>query len=177
MSARSHEPDDSPAQSCEACPFTVDRRIFLRAAALAAVGALVGGVASPALAAVVGSIKPHDAAGAERLYDLPTVDSVAIDEENEVILVRWRDRAYALSARCTHRGAALRWRAAEGRVFCPKHKARFLPDGAHASGRTTRDLDRFDIQLRGQSLVVDLTVVLRADQDPEAWRAAVVRLA
>ena len=92
-------------------------------------------------------------------------------------LVRWQGRAYALSAQCTHRGAALVWRADEGRVFCPKHEARFRPDGVHASGRRARDLDRFDIRQRGNTLVVDLTALRRADADVDAWQAAVVRLA
>jgi nitrite reductase/ring-hydroxylating ferredoxin subunit len=177
MSASSQEPNDATPQSCEACPLTVDRRVFLRAAALAAVGALVGGIETPAFAGRVASTRPRHSAGGERLYDVPLTDSVAIDEANDVILVRWQERAYALSSRCTHRGAALDWRADEGRVFCPKHKARFRPDGGHASGRATRDLDRFDIHRRGNALVVDLTALRRADRDPEAWQAAVVRLA
>ena len=177
MSPSSHEPDDLTPRSCEACPLTVDRRVFLRAAALGVVSALMGGSASPAFAGVVSSARPHTTAGGDRLYDLPPADAVLLDEANEVILVRWQGRAYALSAQCTHRGAALVWRADEGRVFCPKHEARFRPDGVHASGRRARDLDRFDIRQRGNTLVVDLTALRRADADVDAWQAAVVRLA
>jgi nitrite reductase/ring-hydroxylating ferredoxin subunit len=151
--------------------------VFLRSAALAALGALVAGSKSPAFAGVVASARPRHVIGSERVYNVPPADSVSIDEANDVILVRWQDRAYALSSRCTHRGAALDWLAGEERVFCPKHKARFRPDGVHASGRRARDLDRYDIRQRGNALVVDLTTLRHADRDPDAWQAAVVRLA
>ena len=39
------------------------------------------------------------------------------------------------------------WHAAESRVYCPKHKVRFRPDGMHDSGRATRSLDRYDLRL------------------------------
>jgi nitrite reductase/ring-hydroxylating ferredoxin subunit len=176
MSVPSKEaPDVTPA--CDECPLTVDRRVFLRAAALAAVGALVVGSELPAFAGVVASVRPRGTAGGERLYDVPPLDGVSIDDTNEVILVRWQNRAYALSSRCTHRGASLDWRADEGKVFCPKHKARFHPDGVHAGGRRTRDLDRYDIHRRGNALAVDLSAVRRADTNADAWQAAVVRLA
>ena len=164
---------------CGPCPLAVDRRLFLRNAALAALGALAAGTIPTSLARAVESVRPLDASGAtaaERLYAIPSADGVSIDEANELILVRWQGRAYAFSSRCTHRGAKLQWRAGEGRVFCPRHKARFRPDGAHDSGRQTRDLDRYDIRRRGDALVIDFGALRRADADPTAWAGAVVRL-
>jgi hypothetical protein len=61
-------------------------------------------------------------------------------------------------------------------VFCPKHKARFRPDGAHDSGRASRDLDRYALNRQGSSIVVNLDTLHRADQEPEAWRSAVIVL-
>lgn len=176
MSIPNGDAPDLDPTSCDACPLAVDRRVFLRAAALAAVGALVAASELPAFARPVANVRPRHSAGGERVYDVPPIDSVSIDESNEVILVRWQNRAYALSSRCTHRGASLDWRAGEGRVFCPRHKARFRPDGVHAGGRRTRDLDRFDIHRRGDGLVVDLSTLRRVDTQPAAWEAAVAQL-
>jgi nitrite reductase/ring-hydroxylating ferredoxin subunit len=91
-----------------------------------------------------------------------------------VILARWQGHLYAFSLRCPHRGTRLEWHASESRVFCPKHKARFRPDGAHDSGRNTRSLDRYGLRLEGGAVVVELDVLHRIDEDPTAWEAAVI---
>ena len=160
----------------DGCVFAGDRRTFLRATALGVLAALAGDAVLPAVAQAIGTATPRTAKGAELRYTLPPSDVVAVDEGNELILVRWQSRAYALSTKCTHRGAKLEWRASEGRVFCPKHKARFRPDGAHDSGRSTRALDRFDIRREGAALVIRLDALRRADTDPAAWAAAVAVL-
>jgi nitrite reductase/ring-hydroxylating ferredoxin subunit len=173
---------ETPASShdaCGACPRELGRRLFLRDVALAALGVLAVGAVPSAVEGMVATVRPLDGGSrdaVERSYAIPAADGVSIDDENEVILARWQGRVYAFSARCTHRGARLEWRADEGRVFCPKHKARFQPDGAHASGRRTRDLDRHPIRRRGDTLVVDYDTVLRVDTDRAAWAAAVVPL-
>jgi nitrite reductase/ring-hydroxylating ferredoxin subunit len=158
------------------CSFSVDRRTFLRASALGVLAALAGEAALPALAEAVGTVAPIRSGRLELRYGLPAADGVAVDEGNEVILVRWQGRAYAFSTKCPHRGGRLEWHPAESRVFCPKHKARFRPDGAHDSGRSTRDLDRFDIRREGSSLVIDRDALRRADSDPAGWAAAVAML-
>lgn len=175
MSANSERHDESHPE-CGGCPLTLDRRGFLRDAALAAIGALAAGALSPRLAEAMLAVRPLRASALERVYAIPTDDSISIDAANEVILVRWQNRAYAFSTRCPHRGGKLQWRDAEQRVYCPKHKARFRADGAHASGRRTRDLDRYDLRVRRGVLVVDLDSLRRADREPAAWAAAVVEL-
>ena len=112
--------------------------------------------------------------GNQRHYDLPRSDGVAVDSDNEVILARWQGHVYAFSLRCTHRGTRLVWHADESRVFCPKHKARFRPDGAHDSGRITRSLDRYGLRLEGGAVVVELDMLYRLDEDPAGWTAAVM---
>ena len=165
-----HETD----RASGSCFFAVDRRAFLRATALGVLGALVGEALLPTLASAVGTATPASMGKLELRYALPPADGVAVDEGNEVILVRWQGRAFAFSAKCPHRGARLEWHPAEGRVFCPKHKARFRPDGAHDSGRQSRDLDRYDVRREGASLVIRLDMLRRADTDPAGWAAAVV---
>ena len=166
-------------ESCSHCPIVVDRRALLRKAALTAAAALVGlGAArSAAFASTVRTISPDDRRGTERSYRIPTAESVYVDSGSEVILARWQNRLYAFSLACPHRGATLEWRPGESRVFCPRHKARFRTDGAHDSGRASRDLDRFDIHRIGDSVVVNLAALRRADTDAAAWAAASVYVA
>ncbi|MGZ8455247.1 MAG: Rieske (2Fe-2S) protein [Gemmatirosa sp.] len=160
------------------CPHALGRRTFLREAALAAAAILIGlGAAPELLAGELPSVPARRAVGAMRVYAIPAADGATVDAENEVLLVRWAGRVYAFALACPHRGVRLEWHAAEGRAFCPKHEARFRPDGAHDSGRRTRALDRYDVRREGDRLVVQLDVRRRVDQDPAAWEAATVRLA
>lgn len=169
--------DDAP--SCEGCPVATGRRAFLRDAAMAATAAIAAvAVVKPAaaFAEAVREIAPTTARLLERKYAIPTVDGVSIDVANSVMLARWENRLYGFSLRCPHKGAPLEWRASEQRVFCPKHKARFLADGSHVSGRGSRDLDRYGIRRTGGAVVVDLSRPLRQDRDPDAWQRAVLSL-
>jgi nitrite reductase/ring-hydroxylating ferredoxin subunit len=136
-------------------------------------------LASPALARAesVGEIRPRGVNGTQRMYPVPTANSISIDVDNDVILARWQDRVYAFSLRCPHRGTRLQWLTGEQRIFCPKHKARFRGDGQHDSGRQSRDLDRYAIGLNGSAAAVDLAVAYRADTEPEAWSRAVLVMA
>ena len=174
--------DTHASQSCEQCPMVTSRRVFLRdAAAMAAAAVAAVSIASPgmAFAQTVTEIEPVriPAAGIpERSYAIPAANSVSVDPTNEVILARWEDRVYAFSMKCPHKGAQLEWRQSEERVYCPKHEARFLADGSHASGRGTRDLDRYSIRRNANDIVVDLGELWRRDTDPDAWTQAVVAL-
>ena len=173
-----HEKAEVQYGRCTDCPAAgASRRAFLRD-----VGVLVAtffgasALPSPARALVntVTEIRPVGARGREHSYALPPGDSISIDVDNDVILARWQNRVYAFSLRCPHRGTRLQWHADERRIFCPKHKARFLSDGSHDSGRRSRDLDRYRIARQGDGIVVDLGAVLREDTDPDAWAAAVL---
>jgi nitrite reductase/ring-hydroxylating ferredoxin subunit len=171
--------------ACDHCRVLADRRAFLRHSALAAVTTLAAAGLAPAgaLAETVRVISPRVAAGrdsedTERSYAIPAGDSISVDVANDLILARWQNRVYAFSLRCPHRGTRLEWHAGEGRVFCPKHKARFRPDGAYDSGRRTRALDRYAVRRQGAAqLVDDLAAVLREDADALRWAAAAVTVA
>jgi nitrite reductase/ring-hydroxylating ferredoxin subunit len=167
---------------CEGCPVATSRRAFLREAALSAAAAIAAlSVVNPAslFAEAVSEITPTSTPTAgllERTYAIPATDSVSVDVGNDVILARWQNRVYAFSLKCPHKGARLEWRNSEKRVFCPKHKARFLADGSHVSGRGKRDLDRYEIHRTPDGIVVDLRRARRADTDPDAWARTVVSL-
>jgi nitrite reductase/ring-hydroxylating ferredoxin subunit len=164
--------------ACDNCPaVTASRRAFIRDVATMVAGALAfGAIASPAAALVraAGEIRPTNASGLLRTYAIPSTDSISVDVGNDLILARWQNRVYAFSLKCPHRGTRLEWHSDEQRIFCPKHKARFTPNGAHDTGRQSRDLDRYQISQQGASVAVDLGVVLRADTNAQAWSAAVV---
>jgi nitrite reductase/ring-hydroxylating ferredoxin subunit len=161
-----------------ACLHTLDRRAFLQRAALSTVAALIAGglVPSLAMAEDVAPLSPRVASAAARSYDIPAQDGVYVDAASELAIARVNGKLLAFSLACPHRGATLQWRAGEGRFDCPKHKARFLTDGAHASGRATSDLDRFALQRVGHQVRVMLDRPLSAKADPVAWDAAVLVL-
>jgi len=170
----------SRQDACDACPAaTASRRAFVRDVATMVAGLFaVGAAASPAAALVQAAkeITSTGAKGLTRTYAIPTVDTISVDVANDVILARWQNRVYAFSLKCPHRGTRLEWIDNEQRIFCPKHKARFTPNGTHDSGRGSRDLDRYAITRQGSSVLVDLGAVLRADSDREAWQAAVAAI-
>lgn len=168
--------DTNVPGGCQACPHATDRRAFLRHMALAVAGTLAVTGLSPGAAFASGAryIAPLATRGSQRRYDLPRADGVSIDGSNEVILARWQGHVYAFSLKCPHRGTTLVWHADESRVFCPKHKARFRPDGAHESGRNTRSLDRYALHLEGGAVVVELDTLYRVDENPAGWNGAVI---
>lgn len=114
--------------------------------------------------------------GDEAAYPLPPSDGATIDRDHAVILVRHQDRIYAFALWCPHQHTALRWQDEERQFRCPKHKSTFQPDGAFVSGRATRAMDRHPVRRDGGTVVVDLAVTLREDEDADLWRQAVVQL-
>jgi Rieske Fe-S protein len=112
----------------------------------------------------------------ERSYPVPATDGATIDRDQQVILVRFQQRAYAFNLACPHENTALRWRAAESRFQCPRHESKYQPDGTFVSGRATRNMDRFAIRRSGGTFLVDLNQWFRSDQQPKEWAAAVATL-
>lgn len=174
-SSDSHDPSTSPdgASPCEGCALDGTRRDFLREA-VAALSALAL-VPARALA----EMRPVSASrtqGSSVTYPLPPDDSVLIDKEREVILVRWAGMVYAFRRSCPHQRAALKWREEDRRFQCPKHKSRYQPDGTFISGRATRGMDRYAVRRNGNQVVVDLDKLYRQDKDGGGWTAALVKL-
>ena len=179
---KTHNEDAAGAQSqdtCGDCPVANSRRVFLRDLGMtvaAAVAAIALSRPTLAFAESIGEIEPMRSSLAERTYAIPRTDGVSVDISNDVILARWENRVYAFSLKCPHKGARLEWRAAEQRVFCPKHKARFLASGTHVSGRGKRDLDRYEVRQTEMGIVVNLGRLYREDKSRAEWEAAVVAL-
>lgn len=154
------------SHDCEGCSLGTDRRRFIGAALGFAFAA-----ALPARLAHALSSK-----GAEHRYPIPAGDSVSIDADNGVILVRWTGKVYAFNLACPHQNTALRWQEDEHRFQCPKHKSRYEPDGTFISGRATRSMDRLAIRRDGNAVMVELDTMYKQDENPAGWAAAVITL-
>ena len=167
----------SPPAPLDACLGSASRRAFLReAASLLACAASLG--LTPGLVPGFAVVRRSALRmlGDEAVYPLPPADGATIDRDHAVILVRHQDRIYAFALWCPHQHTALRWQDEERRFQCPKHKSTFQPDGVFVSGRATRGMDRHPVRRDGETVVVDLAVTLREDEDADRWRQAVVQL-
>ena len=148
------------------------RRGFLTHACtdvVAALGIVGEGGAGQAPIPLTGSVR-----GNERVYQTPAAESVGVDAQASVILVRASGVVFAVSPACPHEQAAVRWIPRAGRFQCSKHHSRYTREGRYISGRATRGLDRFPIHREGSLVFVDVTRVWRADTHPSEWASAVV---
>jgi nitrite reductase/ring-hydroxylating ferredoxin subunit len=160
--------------ACGDSPEASVRRAFLRRVLGCAAGALTFGCLT---GVEVVAIEPSTPVlGGERRYPLPEGDGVTVDQSSSVMLVRYQGKVMALALACPHQRAAVRWLPSEQRFQCSKHDSKYQPNGTYTSGRATRNLDRFPIHRDGQSVVVDLTMIYKSDQDTAGWAAAVVSL-
>jgi Rieske Fe-S protein len=162
---------------CPDCPL-VERRAFLRDAAAIVAGVVAALGVAPGRAAAL-SVKAGRAlarSGDELTYPIPAEDGAQIDHDNQVIVVRYQQKAYAFNLACPHQNTALRWESEDVQFQCPRHHSRYRPDGMFISGRATRGMDRFGLRRDGANLVVNVAKFFKQDQDPAGWDAAVVTL-
>ncbi len=154
------------------------RRDFLSKSSCAVFAALVasGISAAKAMSLPIDMTSAEAAQGSEHSYPLPSVDGVSIDEDNQVILVRSENHIYAFALACPHQNTALLWRPQDHRFQCPRHQAKYQPDGTFISGHATRNMDRFALRLEGQKIVVDFSKLYRSDQQKAEWNSAVLAL-
>ena len=110
----------------------------------------------------------------ERVNPIPAADSVSVDAQAQVLLIRSSGLIFAVSPACPHEQAAVRWVPRAERFQCSKHNSRYTREGQYISGRATRGLDRFAIRRDGPAVFVDVTRLWRADKNPAEWTAAVV---
>ena len=173
-----HVPGGLPEGDAHQCPARLDRRAFLRDTALFVAGAMAASGLAPSLAFAEQArfIEPLTAIGRERGFPVPVADGVSVDDSNHLVLVRSRDKLYAFSLECPHRGRMLEWQPGGRQFYCPKHKARFSPAGANIGGRRTSALDRYALRRDGSQVVVSLDRVLSEKDTPAEWAGAVVTL-
>jgi nitrite reductase/ring-hydroxylating ferredoxin subunit len=155
------------------CPFegacgATSRRAFLQQGA----GALVEVLVVFGLTSVW--TQTGRAVGNERAYPIPPADGVTLDRDAQLLLVRYQGKVFALALTCPHQNAAVRWLPQDGRFQCTRHDSKYQPDGTYTSGRATRNMDRLPIRRDGVNVLVDVSQIIRADQNAAAWNAAVV---
>jgi len=162
---------------CAACPIVEhSRRTFIRDLLVGAAGVMLAPSISRASTLLIEAATPLASRGELKTYAIPATDSVQIDRDADVILVRWENAVYAFNLSCPHQNTALRWVDAAKRFQCPKHKSQYTPSGEFITGRATRGMDRLDVKREGNSVVVNIDVLHRQDQDAAAWAGAVVHL-
>ncbi|HMV30625.1 MAG TPA: Rieske 2Fe-2S domain-containing protein [Gemmatimonadales bacterium] len=153
-----------------------DRREFLVRVTTAVAAIMAGLAASPREAAALPLTLGRAllVRGDEITYPLPAADGTTIDQDNEVILVRWKGAVYAFNLSCPHQNTALKWLASDGRFQCPKHKSKYQPDGTFMSGRATRNMDRFAVRKEAGKLVVNVARLYESDKQRALWDEAQV---
>lgn len=112
----------------------------------------------------------------EQKYPFPASDSVTIDRKQQVIIVRSQGHVYAFNLSCPHENTALKWLPKDNRFQCPKHESKYQPNGTFISGRATRNMDRLSIRHEGDSLIVDLSHIIKSDTDAAGWAAATIQV-
>lgn len=109
-----------------------------------------------------------------KVYPLPAGDGVSIDKSAQVIVVRYQGKVIAFNLACPHENTALRWKQGAAKFECPKHNSRYLPDGKFIDGRATRNMDRLHITRDGNNLTVDLSKIIKSDEQAADWVAAAI---
>lgn len=152
------------------------RRDFLKQAAALVAGALAGtaGLAREAAALPVAIGEPASVAGNDLTYPIPAADGATIDRDNGVIVVRYQGKVFAFNLSCPHENAAVRWKSALGRFECSRHDSVYSASGVYASGRATRNMDRFPVRRDGASIVVDVSRLIQSDRQKAGWESAAI---
>ncbi len=86
-----------------------------------------------------------------------TVQTGWIVDEQEVsafVLTNNGRDFIALSNVCTHLGCHIRWVAEQGKFFCPCHNGVFDKEGNVVSGPPPRPLDRYEVNIQDNELLV-----------------------
>jgi Rieske Fe-S protein len=151
---------------------SISRRSFLGIATWAIGGLISLGMGIPAIAYVIGpalnrveSQKWIRLGAASKVeIGVPTLFKTKIERQtgwiiNEtelsiyVITENGRDFA-AMSNVCTHLGCRVRWIAEQGQFYCPCHNGVFDKDGNVLAGPPPRPLDRYEINVVDDQLLV-----------------------
>ena len=151
------------------------RRSFITHMSGAMLAALVGveAVSADARYEVI-EISGVDVAPSQKSYPVPAADGVTIDKSAQTILVRYQGKVIAFNLACPHENTALRWKQGSGKFECPKHNSRYTPDGKFIDGRATRNMDRLHVTRDGNNLTVDLSKIIKSDEQPAEWAAAAI---
>src|SRR4051794_33988363 len=96
------------------------RRQFLQTGRCLIAALAAAGVTADALAASPVAVVTGRGTGTLKRYPIPAADSVNIDRDAQVILVRNQNRAFAFALSCPHQNAAVKWIENDHRFACTK---------------------------------------------------------
>jgi menaquinol-cytochrome c reductase iron-sulfur subunit len=78
-----------------------------------------------------------------------------ISEKSTAWVVKQADNSIvAYGPQCTHLGCAYHWEDKQNQFLCPCHTSLFGVDGAVTSGPAPRPLDRYDVKIQGNKLLL-----------------------
>jgi menaquinol-cytochrome c reductase iron-sulfur subunit len=150
----------------------IDRRNFMSLATWAIGGLISLGLGIPAIAYIIGPALNRNRTqdwirlGPVSKVELktPTLFKFTIqrqtgwivnEEEVSVYILTENGRDFvAMSNICTHLGCRVRWIADQEEFFCPCHNGVFDKQGTVVSGPPPRPLDRFEVKVEGDQLLV-----------------------
>ena len=92
-------------------------------------------------------------------------DSVTLDPQSGIYLVRETEGFFALAAVCTHLGCLTAWKPELGIIACPCHGSKFNRDGSKITGPAPRPLPWLKMWLSDDGdLMVDRSNIVPARQ-------------
>ncbi|HTZ97142.1 MAG TPA: Rieske 2Fe-2S domain-containing protein [Terriglobales bacterium] len=101
-------------------------------------------------------------AGKPESYPL---DSVTLDVNSGIYIIRAKEGFFSLSAVCTHLGCLTAWKQELGIVACPCHGSKFKRDGEKIEGPAPRPLPWYRVWLSDEGdLMVDRSTTVRPQQ-------------
>ena len=78
-----------------------------------------------------------------------------ISEKSTAWVIRMGDnRIVAYGPQCTHLGCAYHWDSGKSEFLCPCHSSLFALDGTVTAGPAPRPLDRFDVKVQNNKLLL-----------------------
>jgi cytochrome b6-f complex iron-sulfur subunit len=94
-------------------------------------------------------------------------NSVTLDPETGIYVVRAPEGFYALAAVCTHLGCLTAWKPEQGIIACPCHGSKFRRDGTKIEGPAPRPLpwlrtwvnDDGDLMIDRSSIITERQLV------------------
>src|SRR5271165_3013635 len=92
-------------------------------------------------------------------------DSVTLDPQTAIYVVRTGEGFFALSAICTHLGCMTAWKPELGIIACPCHGSKFKRDGVKIEGPAPKPLPWLQTSISDEGdLMVDRSITIRPMQ-------------
>jgi cytochrome b6-f complex iron-sulfur subunit len=93
--------------------------------------------------------------------DLVPADGVLVVPAARAYLTREGDEVVAMWSRCPHLGCRVPWCESAGEFECPCHGTTFNRLGEHRSGPAPRGMDRFEVLVEDDQLIIDTGVIIK----------------